>query len=179
MDSSRALGGKTLDCADFDLNMIQNYSYPSQQILEQFFLTNFSYSKRSLECDCERGFPQCPASAGGDIQFRPIYELKTKDILYDVTSRNISDWIIKTEFTDEFFRKRYGGYEFLTDSILNTDLTFQKIFSNFNSLLQRSTSLLSQFNVSLSNNANSNGALAGTNPIFAPQSVKLWYNLKG
>lgn len=86
---------------------------PPMDVYQQFLATNFSYTKLSLDCDCSSGFPVCPASAGGDYNYRDVYVLKTTDILYDLTSRNMTDYLVKTEFNDQFFKKRFGGFEFV------------------------------------------------------------------
>ena len=36
----------------------------------------------------------------------------TNDTLIDLTERNISDWLIKTEMSEKYFQKRYGGFDF-------------------------------------------------------------------
>ena len=178
-DRTRSNAGSVLACESYSSLMIQNYTFPTEPALGQFYQTNFTYTKKTLDCNCDPGFPKCPDCAGGDIDFRPIYGLKSEDILYDLTSRNVSDWIIKTEFTDKFFQKRYGGYEFLTNSILNTSMTLQSIYTNLNQFIATGTSLLSQSGIMTGiSNPNSN-SFRGTNPILASQNVKLWYNLKG
>ena len=179
-DRTRSNAGLVLDCENYSSLMIQNYTFPTDPALDQFYRTNFSYSKKTIDCNCDSGFPKCPASSGGDTRFRPIYSLKTKDILYDLTSRNLSDWLIKTEFNEEFFRKRYGGYEFLTNSISNTSVTLQSIFTNLNQLISIGTLVLSQSSFfNLSEVISNENSFSGTNPIIATQNVKLWYNIKG
>ncbi|XP_074643630.1 phospholipid-transporting ATPase ABCA1-like [Tubulanus polymorphus] len=62
----------------------------------------------SPECSCETGFPQCPAGAGGPEA--PKRLMPTGDYMYNMTGRNISDWLVKT---NALFRgKRFGGVSF-------------------------------------------------------------------
>jgi ATP-binding cassette subfamily A (ABC1) protein 1 len=169
---------KVLDCNDFDYILNKNYSMPSQSFVNELIQTNFSYTKRTLECDCNRkGFPDCPACAGGDYNYRNIFTLKTKDVLYDLTGRDINDFLIKTEFNEQFFRKRFGGIEFLksssTTSQINKNLTklldtMSNLLNNFNSSLNM-TLLKPFFNMNLNN----------SNPFITSNNVKIWYNLKG
>jgi len=140
-----------------------NLSQPSVSFQNELNLVNYTYSKCSLNCDCSSGRPSCPASAGGDINYRSIKSLKTSDLLYDLTSRNITDWLIKTEFSNQFFKKRYGGFEFMPP-LLTT-----------NQLMNFSASLTNFLNTFTSNSISS----SNSNPILINQIIKIWYNLKG
>lgn len=40
----------------------------------------------------------------------PRIQLPSYDILYNLTGRNISDYLLKTR--DKFYKRRYGGFEF-------------------------------------------------------------------
>lgn len=102
-DFTKSVSRVPLEC-DQNFEIIQNYTIPDVKVLDEFMQTNYTYSKKSLDCDCTEGFPVCPASAGGDIQNRVVINLKSKDVMYDLTSRNISDWLIKTEFKEEFLK---------------------------------------------------------------------------
>ena len=152
------------DCNSFSYT---NLSQPSAAFQSELNAVNYTYSKCSLSCDCSSGFPSCPASAGGDINYRNIQVLKTNDLLYDLTSRNITDWLIKTEFSKQFFKKRFGGFEF-QPPLLKSSISDQLI-SNFSSSL---TNFLNTY-------ANLVNLSSNSNPIITNQIVKVWYNLKG
>lgn len=114
-DYTRAGGPVTLQCEEgqSQAQLVHDMIEPPLDVYQQFQLTNFSYTKRSPDCDCASGFPEAPLGAGGDFNYRRIYRLKTTDMFYDLTSRNLTDWLIKTEFDHQFFKKRFGGYEFI------------------------------------------------------------------
>lgn len=134
-DYTRANGPVLLTCldgADTTARLLHDRREPPESFLAELQATNFSYSKRSLECDCSSGFPTCPQSAGGDFNYRKVYELKTKDILYDLTSRNLTDWIVKTEFNTQFFKKRFAGFEFLPPLISVDNEFASKFFTSLN-----------------------------------------------
>lgn len=157
-------GGSILECEAFDFEQIHNYTVPDQSFVNDLLSTNYSLSKESPMCDCSSGFPVCPASAGGDINYRPLAKLRTKDLLYDLTSRNMSDWLIKTRFSDQFFKKRFGGFEFIeTNGDVEAALSgLQTTLSSFLDLV--------------------NATGAGDNVVdklVAKQAVRVWYNIKG
>lgn len=127
-DYTRANGNVTLWCEQFDsANLVHGKVEPSLSVYQEFQSTNYSYTKYSKDCDCSSGFPVCPESAGGDYNYRNVYNLKTTDIFYDLTSRNMTDWLIKTEFKDQFFKKRFGGFEFVP-TLLNVNNNFAAEF---------------------------------------------------
>ena len=177
-----------LQCNAFDYSLQNNYTMPPASVISDFASTNFSYTKVSPSCDCSEGFPHCPASAGGDILFRPVTLLKTTDYMYDLTGRNVSDWLVKTELSDLFFKRRYGGFEFLapTPSTTNLSATAQA-FTGMAVLIGQITNM---FGISLihdviqnlteSQVANFSGlAFKGSNSLTTNEPVKLWYNTKG
>lgn len=64
---------------------------------------NLSIVNRVIECDCSLGTMQCPEfSPGFEPPSTPIV---TEDIMYNLTGRNISDWIVKTG--KRYYKKRY------------------------------------------------------------------------
>ena len=156
--------GDILACESFDFKVVQNYTLPSVSIINELAQTNYSYSKVSIDCDCSSGFPECPSGAGGDIDYRPIIKSRTMDTIYDLTSRNITDWLIKTQFNEKFFRKRFGGYEFYVSGGLqaNNDLT---------DLQTQIETLLQLFGVNFSG--------FSLESFVARDSVRIWYNPKG
>lgn len=137
-DYTRANGPVTLTCLEGteSARLINDMREPPDSFVAELQAANFSYSKSSLDCDCSSGFPECPASAGGDINYRRMYELKSKDVLYDLTSRNITDWLVKTEFTQQFFKKRFGGFEFIPP-LVNIDNEFaSQFFTSLNGIFK-------------------------------------------
>jgi hypothetical protein len=177
-----------LECNNFDAQLISNYTMPSRDTVAQLNANNFSYTKFSPDCDCSSGFPVCGNGAGGDIPNRPISILKTTDYMYDLSGRNVTDWLIKTELSKTFFKKRYGGFEFLAPS---SNLTQSKNSSNITDFLLSYTLFAQNFvnliNIfSLNQNLTSspvdylNGTrIVGTNPLYSDENVKIWYNTKG
>ncbi|XP_076463176.1 phospholipid-transporting ATPase ABCA1-like isoform X2 [Babylonia areolata] len=62
----------------------------------------------SPDCSCQSGFPRCPSGAGGPVPAESY--IPVNDILYNVTGRNISDWLVKT--TSHYMMRRFGGFSF-------------------------------------------------------------------
>ncbi|XP_071811381.1 phospholipid-transporting ATPase ABCA1-like isoform X2 [Apostichopus japonicus] len=74
------------------------------------------YLNGSLMCSCSTGFQKCPDDAEGPS---PSYRvLQTTDTLHNLTSMNLSDYVIKT--TEDFILKRFGGMSFLLENELAT-----------------------------------------------------------
>ena len=101
-------------------------------------------------------FQSCDKSSSGDINYRRIYKLKSKDIMYDLTGRNVTDWLIKTELSRQFDQTRYGGYEFLKP---NENQLLNSLIVNIQNLTKTT--------------------FVGSNPLVSNQNVKIWYNLNG
>ncbi|XP_064607351.1 phospholipid-transporting ATPase ABCA1-like [Liolophura sinensis] len=57
------------------------------------------------KCDCSTGWQECP-----DIPPPPVKRLTSTDYLYNMTGRNISDWLVKK--MQPYIKKRYGGFSF-------------------------------------------------------------------
>ena len=62
----------------------------------------------SPQCHCESGYPDCMAMAGGAVPPRKI--LDTTEKLQNMTSRNVTDYTLKTRL--DYKMKRLYGYEF-------------------------------------------------------------------
>ncbi|XP_071041815.1 phospholipid-transporting ATPase ABCA1 isoform X1 [Parasteatoda tepidariorum] len=72
-------------------------------------------------CLCTIGTQACPASALGTKP--PSVAVSSSDIVYNMTGRNISDWLIKTR--KNFYKQRYGGFSFgLKNPITTVNFTF-------------------------------------------------------
>lgn len=94
---------------------------------------------------------------------------------YDLTSRNISDWLVKTEFSDQFFRRRFGGFEFLVQYTSDLNKMAINSIQNLNQLINLFTNSFTTTN-NISANLKPNIQL---NNLIRNQQVKVWYNLKG
>ena len=160
----RSEAGTFLDCEAFNFERIHNYTVPTQSLVSELLTTNYSQTKRSPDCDCSSGFPKCPNAAGGDINYRPLTKLRTKDLLYDLTSRNVSDWLLKTTFDEQFFQKRFGGFEFIA-----TDQAAERAAEGLATSLDK---LVARFN----GKTRFKDILG---QLFAKQAVRVWYNIKG
>ncbi len=92
-----------------------------------------------------------------------------------MTSRNISDWLVKTEFSDQFFRRRFGGFEFQVpykkniNKMATDSITY---FNNLMNLIKNSFSSNDSFKQDLKVNLKSSLLISNEN-------VKVWYNIKG
>ena len=161
-----------LECNTFDSKLILNYSLPLSQ-------KNFS---ELSDCDCSSGFPQCPSD---DRAWNlPVKLVKTADLIYDLSGRNVTDWLLKTEFTHEFFKKRFGGFEFVMPNEKLSDANLTRIFSSFTQFLKTVTKLVnivtSSENESMSPVDYLNDLeFVGVNALYANETVKIWYNTKG
>jgi ATP-binding cassette subfamily A (ABC1) protein 1 len=120
-DYSRNGPDHTLPCNSYDFSLNNNYTVMPLDVAMSLDSVNYSYTKTAPKCDCSGGFPVCAAASLGDIYYRPVHTLKTQDIMYDLSGRNITDWVINTEFSDKMFKKRFGGFEFLQPFINSSD----------------------------------------------------------
>ncbi|KAK7490493.1 hypothetical protein BaRGS_00018279 [Batillaria attramentaria] len=69
----------------------------------------------SPSCSCQTGWQRCPPGAGGPT---PAHRyLPVNDILYNMTGRNISDWLVKT--MEQYQMRRYGGFSFGAENRLS------------------------------------------------------------
>lgn len=139
-------------------NLDQNYTQPSSSVWQALLAVNYSYTKTAPRLDCATGFPTTQAASSGDIYNRPIYNLKSQDILYDLSGRNISDWVVNSEFTQLMFRKRFGGFEFVkpfVDPSLLPDRLFEQV-RQFPATLQTTLNGFGRFNLTSFQSAVSN-----------------------
>jgi ATP-binding cassette, subfamily A (ABC1), member 1 len=165
---------KRLICHEFDSKLYSNVT----------MLSSLNAKKNGFDCDCSSGFPECPTNLVDDyIKNKKATILKTYDHIYDISGSNVTDWIIKTEFTKTFFKKRYGGFEFNVKSknissslILELFSDFSKFSNNFVNLLNIAT--LQNQSMSPVEYLN-NLEFVGSNSLYADETVKIWYNSKG
>jgi ATP-binding cassette subfamily A (ABC1) protein 1 len=140
-----------LSCENYGYT-IQNRTVPTD-IKNALSSVNYSYTNIAPSCSCTTGYQNCPIGSSGDIEYKNVSHLITKDTLNDLTDRNISDWLLNTEFSQEYFQKRYGGFDF-SNNPSDADIV-SEIYKIFESL---------------------------TNPVRSQskkQIVKIWYNNKG
>jgi ATP-binding cassette subfamily A (ABC1) protein 1 len=140
-----------LSCENYGYT-IQNRTVPLD-IKNALSSVNYSYTNIAPSCSCITGYQNCPIGSSGDIEYKNVSHLITKDTLNDLTERNISDWLLNTEFSQEYFQKRYGGFDF-SNNPSDADIV-SEIYKIFESL---------------------------TNPVRSQskkQIVKIWYNNKG
>ncbi|CAG2250054.1 ABCA1 [Mytilus edulis] len=84
------------------------------------------------QCDCSSGFQVCPSGAGGPEPPKKL--LPTTDYLYNMTGRNISDWLVKT--MKPFQNKRYGGFSFGDVNNISSTLDPNRIREAFENIPQ-------------------------------------------
>ena len=70
-----------------------------------FQSANLSFTRR---CSCDDGAQKCPANSEGPVPAQ--VELVSRDIMFNMTGRNVSDYLIKTRLNN--IEKLYGGFDF-------------------------------------------------------------------
>ncbi len=71
------------------------------------------FSRTGEKFSCKKLIPvvcsQCPLLfSGAEGPLPSQTELPTGEVLYNLTSRNVSDWIVKTGFKELYRRKRFA-----------------------------------------------------------------------
>ncbi|KAG8003116.1 ATP-binding cassette sub-family A member 1 [Nibea albiflora] len=153
------------------LFMRPQVSYSTWQM---FSTGNWSTDRPSPDCQCStedvrRMLPDCPQGAGG----LPPPQIKrlTGDILQNLTSYNISDYLVKTY--SQILKKRYGGFS-LGGSATQT---LPQVDDVEGSVMAIRTRYRVPPNSSLDHLLNRlPGFLGGLN---SQNNVKVWYNNKG
>uniref|UniRef100_A0A8D3BI61 P-type phospholipid transporter n=1 Tax=Scophthalmus maximus TaxID=52904 RepID=A0A8D3BI61_SCOMX len=148
----------------------ENYSLPPGNTV-MFSRGNWSIDRPSPKCLCStedvrRMLPDCPQGAGGlpPPQIRRL----TGDVLQNLTTYNVSDYLVKTY--SQILKKRYGGFSLggratqtlpqaqrVQDSIMAIRTRYRN--SSLNNLLNRLPDILGGLN--------------------SQNNVKVWYNNKG
>lgn len=142
-----------------------------------------NFSKNGSACSCSSGFLECLNDYFDNIKNKNTSVLKTFDHIIDITGeKDISDWLVRTEFTNTFFKKRFGGFEFKkTKKYSNSNI--KDLFSNFTQLAKTLINLLNT--ATLQNQTLSPVEylryleFVGTNSLYSQDIVKIWYNPKG
>ncbi|XP_064626259.1 phospholipid-transporting ATPase ABCA1-like isoform X3 [Lineus longissimus] len=115
-------------CLDPDVHQIDGF--PCRPLQDK---TKYQFSAQPLmtgnlsidspNCDCSTGYQQCPAGAGGPEPSKRLHQ--NTDTIYNMTGRNISDWITKT--MKSYIKQRYGGYSFEVNALAkDNSSTLQK-----------------------------------------------------
>uniref|UniRef100_A0A671VMG5 P-type phospholipid transporter n=1 Tax=Sparus aurata TaxID=8175 RepID=A0A671VMG5_SPAAU len=135
---------------------------------QMFSRGNWSRDRPSPDCQCStedvrRMLPDCPQGAGG----MPPPQIKrlTGDVLQNLTSYNISDYLVKTY--SQILKKRYGGFSLGGSS---TETLSQVHHVQDSIMAIRTRYRVPQVNMRLP------GFLGGLN---SKNNVKVWYNNKG
>ncbi|XP_078319655.1 phospholipid-transporting ATPase ABCA1-like isoform X1 [Crassostrea virginica] len=122
----------------------------------------------SPSCSCDTGFQKCPQGAGGPEPPKKL--LPSSDYLYNMTARNVSDWLVKT--MERYQKRRYGGFSFGdTNPLAAFNATeLRTVLDELFTVLNNGTAVTS-FNET---------QLIETLQGLATQRVnKVWYNNKG
>jgi len=90
---------KTRDKCDMSLLTTKFPKYPYSTTIND---------EENEPCSCEVGTQVCPAKSFSPEP--PQIKIPSGDYLIDMTSRNISQWLMKTR--DDYYKQRYGGFEF-------------------------------------------------------------------
>ncbi|UJR30912.1 hypothetical protein I4U23_018422 [Adineta vaga] len=145
---SPSLGTRCMQSTMLDKELYPCSSYggytsvsTSSEILNALNNVNYSYTRISPHCDCWEKMQVCPTGAGGPPASYDT--LQTQDTLYQLSDYNISDWIIKTEYREEYLMKRFGGFEFLSrDGSISYDLFNETLIEQMNNLINRTDSTI-------------------------------------
>ena len=134
----------------------------SSDVMNALNKVNYNQTRISPECDCWKKMQTCPIGSGGPGISYDITE--TQDNLYDLQGFNITDWLVKTEYNDEYLMKRFGGMEFFLRYTSNSlDLVNETLINHL---------------ANLSSTTIDASKIASFFRIHPPQ-VSIWYNNKG
>ncbi|CAF4573561.1 unnamed protein product, partial [Rotaria sp. Silwood2] len=140
----------------------------SEEIMNALNNVDYYKTRISPKCDCWQTMQKCPIGARGPL---PSFDkTETEDTLYRLFGYNISDWVVKTEFLEEYLMKRFGGFEFLLQNDLNSiDLLNETLINKLMytiSQINKSTSMIDAAKV------------AALFRVYPPQ-ISIWYNNQG
>jgi hypothetical protein len=110
---STMLNKKSYPCTNKDIGHVNVPT--NSDVINALNNVNYNQTRISPACDCWEKMQTCPIGAGGPQANFDITE--TKDILYDLQGFNITDWLVKSEYNTEYLMKRFGGFEFLLQSM--------------------------------------------------------------
>ncbi|CAF4021231.1 unnamed protein product [Rotaria sp. Silwood2] len=160
------LNKKLYPCMNKNPNHV--YVQTSSEVMNALDNVNYNQTRISPECDCWEKMQTCPIGSGGPAANYDITQ--TGDILYDLQQFNITDWLVKTEYNIEYLMERFGGFEFLLQSISNSyNLVNETLINQIINITDGKEQLLPMIDAS---------KIASLFQIFPPQ-VSVWYNNKG
>jgi hypothetical protein len=107
--ASTMLDKKLYPCMTNNLGRISVST--NSDVMNALNQVNYNQTRISPACDCWEKMQTCPIGSEGPGINYDITE--TEDTLYDLQGFNITDWLVKTEYNDEYLMKRFGGFEFL------------------------------------------------------------------
>ncbi|XP_021342260.1 ATP-binding cassette sub-family A member 7-like isoform X2 [Mizuhopecten yessoensis] len=112
--------------------------------------------RNNPQCSCDSGWQRCPDGAGGP---EPSFvNLPTTDTLYNMTTRNISEWILRTH--KRYLKRRYGGFSF--GDVEPEAVELQKALQNASQVLNTTSP-----------------DWDWVRDLFSSDVNKVWYNNKG
>lgn len=153
--------GQALECDD---NKNRNSIYPALKKLNSTSLI------KSQTCSCQNGFPSCDR----DLSSPKVesHRLPTRDIIYNL-NEDVETWIMGTEFGEEFFMNRYGGFEFVESSPAT-----RVFYQNLTQLTHSFVELVDAIDPQKTNIINKYRDILSQKWIPS-RHVKIWYNNKG
>lgn len=101
-------GGVGTRCMDSESHVIPGFPCIDVPTGQRLWTENIPAPNISEECSCGTGWSVCPEGAGGPAPSRRL--LNTDDYLLNMTGRNITDWLVKTN--EKYIKSRYGGISF-------------------------------------------------------------------
>jgi len=124
-------------------------------------------------CSCQIGTQVCPAKSFSPEP--PQIKIPSGDYLIDMTSRNISQWLMKTR--DTYYKQRYGGFEFgVKNPLGEVNMTqVQDAFTRLDRATNMDKDRLGFFAKNLLFDTADNNLRASD----AFDNIRVWFNNKG
>ncbi|XP_023327394.1 ATP-binding cassette sub-family A member 2 [Eurytemora carolleeae] len=171
--SSDSAGTK---CVGPNKNKCDSSTLQYKNLLLKYSSNITTDDSKNPPCTCSIGTQICPEGATGPSP--PSIKIPTGDILINMTSRNISQWSIKTE--DQFVKQRYGGFEFGVKNpmILKNMTLMREVFERIVAAANQGRNVFSGFV-----EATAVDALFGyIDTLLDPNmfdNIRIWFNNKG
>jgi len=155
---------KSSDTCDMNLHTDKFPAYPLNVTINDAL---------NEDCSCEVGTQVCPAK--GFYPTPPQIKIPSGDILIDMTSRNISQWLMKTR--DDYYKQRYGGFEFgIKNPLGEINMTLvEEVFTRLDRATNLNKDRLDFIAKTLLFDAADNN-LRGSD---AFDNIRVWFNNKG
>ncbi|GAB1598321.1 ATP-binding cassette sub-family A member 7-like [Argonauta hians] len=152
-------------CMNQSVYSIDGYSCNYQN---SRWIRNDPIPDKLINCSCDSGVQKCPK--GVAYPRPPEKHIADAAVMFNMTGRNISDWILKT--TKEYVKKRYGGFSFGEVNSLKT-VNKSEISHFIDRLSQNSSSRIAANDTFWKNMEN---FLEG---LITKNIAKVWFNNKG